>query len=462
MAVSNAGLANCGGLFFLHTDDKHLAVKYCNVNDSLGLENIGVYGGFQHIAVRGRYSESWDLIGTNTLNIANAGVEGKFKYISLGVDVSDLPYVLSKLSIYRPDSLFRISTRIGRGVLDIGELHWYSEFEDDIVHELAADWESHFLYREISAEAKVGRHRVGVSGKFLQTSPENPDKEYYIRDSIHISAIGFNYGLSLGKNNIVAGYTFADADATLYGILHQGKSYKRFLYMPIEARLHHAYATWNRKVLKTDLHFVNLSGSTEKNPDRFYETLAPNRALPSSILKALSFTFLQKQFRVDTDIDVYGIIGGGSYQWVFGNKYAIAPRIDLHGFYVSGEADIHKVTETTFLFTYKSETDHFNRKLNIGGCLLSLGTELRRRGMANVSLDYGITQLIPFFVNYSETWPSDPGEGGSGQGGPGGGGSGEGTNEEPASDKRSGGLETENWELFRNGFAIHLGLSIRF
>ena len=462
MAVSNAGLANCGGLFFLHTDDKHLAVKQCSVSDSLGLENIGVYGGFRHIAVRGRYSENWDLIGTNSMNIANVGVEGKFKYISMGVDVSDLPFVQSRLSIYHPDSLFRLSTRIGRGVLDIGELHWYSEFEDDIVHELAADWESHFLYREVSAEAKINSHRLGISGRFLQTSPENPDKEYYIRDSIDISAISLNYGFSFGKNHLSAGYTFADADATLYGILHQGKSYKRFLYLPLEAKLHHVYASWNREALRTDIQFAHLSGSTEKNPDRFYETLAPNRALPTSILKALSFTFLQKQFRVDTDIDAYGIFGGGSYRWVFGNKYAIVPSIDLHGFYAAGEADIHKTTETTMLFTYRSETDHFTRNLNIGGCLLSLGTELRRRGSANISLEYGVTQLIPFFVNYRETWPSAPGESEGGEGGQGGGGSGQATNEEPASDKRSGDLETGSWAIFRNGFGTYLGISIRF
>lgn len=461
MAASNAGLANCGGLFFLHTDDKHLAVKQCSVTDSLGLDNIGVYGGYRHIDVRGRYSESWDLIGTNELDIANVGVEGRFKYISLGVDISNLPYVFSSLSIYHPDSLFRLSTRIGRGTLDIGEIRWFSEFEDDIVHELAAEWESHFLYREVSAEARIGRQRVGVSGKILQTSPENPEKEYYIRDSIDIVAIGFNYGISIGKNDFAAGYTFADADATLYGILHKETSYKRFLYLPIEAHLHHIYASWNRKPLHTDLHFVHLSGSTEKNPDRFYETLAPNRALPTSILKALSFTFLQKQFRVDTDIDVYGIIGGGSYKWVFGNKYAIAPHVDLHGFYAAGEADIHKKIETTILFSYRSETEHFTRNLNIAGSLLSLGMELRRRGSANIALEYGVTQLIPFFVNYRETWPSDVAEGEPGQGGQGG-GSGQSTNEEPASDKRSGDLETQSWELFRNGFATHLGISIRF
>lgn len=462
MAVSNAGLANCGGLFFLHTDDKHLAVKYCSVTDSLGLDNIGVYGGFRHIAVRGRYSESWDLIGTDELDIANAGVEGKFKYISLGVNVSNLPLVLSSLSIYRPDSLFRFSTRIGRGTLDIGEIRWFSEHEDDIVHELTATWESHFLYREVSAEAKIGRQRVGLSGKFLQTTPENPEKEYYIRDSINIAALEFNYGISIGRNDFAAGYAFADADATLYGIFHKETSYKRFLYLPIEARLHHVYASWDHKPLRTDLHFVHLSGSTEKNPDRFFETLAPNRALPTSILKALSFVFLQKQFRVDTDINVHGIFGGGSYKWVFGNKYAIAPHVDLHGFYAAGEADIHKKTETTLLFTYRSETAHFTRNLNIAGCFLSLGTELRRRGNANIALEYGVTQLIPFFVNYSETWPSDVGESEPGQSGPGGGGSGQSNNEEPASDKRSGDLEAESWDLFRNGFATHLGISIRF
>ena len=118
-SFSNAGFADCSGLFLLHMSDKQFSARQCGVHDSFEAENLKVYGDLRHITYQGRYSEKkdhWDAKGLNSLDIASVGFENRFKYITLGVDVSSLPFIKSSLAIHRSDSLFRIGTsmEIGR------------------------------------------------------------------------------------------------------------------------------------------------------------------------------------------------------------------------------------------------------------------------------------------------------------------------------------------------------------
>ena len=116
--------------------DKQFSARQCGVHDSFEAENLKVYGDLRHITYQGRYSEKkehWDAKGINSLDIANVGFESRFKYITLGVDVSSLPFIKSTLAIHRSDSLFRVGTSIGRGVLDLGNIKWYSEDYSSIV-----------------------------------------------------------------------------------------------------------------------------------------------------------------------------------------------------------------------------------------------------------------------------------------------------------------------------------------
>jgi uncharacterized membrane protein YgcG len=456
--------------------DKQFSAKQCGVHDSFEAENLKVYGDLRHITYQGRYSEKtdhWDAKGFNSLDIATVGFENRFKYITLGVDVSSLPFIKSSLAVHRSDSLFRIGTSIGRGVIDFGNIKWFSEDYSDIVPEISVDWESHLFYRNLSAEFNPGIHHVGISGTYLQSSPRNPSKEYYVRDSINVLLLHGEYGATLGKHHLQLGYSFADANARLYGIFQQEESRKRFMYLPLEARLHLIQAGWEYGSLNTNLNYAHLTGKLSANQDRFYESLAPNRALPSSVLKSLSFSFLQKLFRIDADLDASGIFGGALYQWHFGKKYSINPSAGLEAYYASGTLDIDKKIETLILVTYNEQHEIYTRELKSAGGVASLGLELRREGRVSIALDYGIAQLIPVYISYKEFLPddnasSDSGNGnsgdGSGKGGSGKGGSSGSKNsgDQQDSKKKSGDLETEKGAAFRNGFATHLGITVRF
>lgn len=473
-SLSNTGFTDCGGLFLLHTSDKQFSARQCGINDQVEIQNLKVYGDLRHITYQGRYTDKWDIKGYNSLDIASAGFESRFNFTTLGVDVSSLPFVKSTLAIHPSNDFFRLSTSIARGSIELGNIRWISEHENDIVHEISVDWETHLLFRNISAEINPGVHHFRVSGTLLQSTPENPEKEYYIRDSINVMMVRGEYEANLGKSRLSLEYNYINADIYLYGIFHQESSYKRFMYVPLDAQLHWLLAQWKYNNLKTNLNYVHAAGRIEANQDRFFETLAPNRALPSSVLKSLSFSFLQKMFRIDADLDAMGIFGGAEYQWHFGHQYSFNPRASIDGYYASGSIDMDKQIETLVLLTYNKKNEIYRRELKSAGGILSLGAELRREGPITIALDYSITQLIPVFSSYKEFLPGensnendDNENSGSGKSGSGKSGKGNSSNSNDSSDdqesqKKSGDLQTEKGVAFRNGFATHLGITVRF
>ena len=460
-SFSNKSSVDCGGLFLLHTSDKQFSIRECNESASFDIKNLTLYGSLAHYRIMGRYSDKWDLKGTNEFKFGSTGFESRFKYTTLGVDVSSLPFIRSKIDIHHPDSLFYVGASLAKGDPEIGNIRWISENKRDIVHEISVDWQTHFLYEGLSASSKIGKQQFGVTAGLLQTNPENPDKEYYVRDSVQAIIIGGNYGVTLDKDTIEALYAFADADIYLYGIMHQEESRKRFMYVPLEAQLHFAEAKWKHENLKTHLDFIYVSGEMESNPDRFFETLAPNRALPTSVLKALSFSFLQKAFRTDVDLDAFGFFGGASYQWPLGNKFVFTPKVSIDGYYAQGEADIRQKTETKVIISAKSYVEEYTRKLSSFGSVLTLGCELSIG--KNIALDYSMTQLIPFHISYKEVRPGENSGTSSQEGSKTGKGS---KSESQKKDDRpqdhvTGEVPNKASAAFRNGFATNFSLVYR-
>ena len=470
LATSNTGLADCGGLFLLHMSDKQFSAKACSVRDSFEVENFKVNGAFYHTAIQGRYTDKWNIKGLSRSNIVSAGFETHYKFLTLDATVNSLPMVASTLSAHREDSLFRVNAGFAIGSIDLGNISWIPDKSTEMVGTISVDWESHFLYRHLSAESKFKKHYINLSLAHLKTTPHNPDKNYYIRDSLSAIILGTQYKYDFGSSQLEAGYSFADADMTLYGIYHNEESRKRFMYTPIDATLHLAYAKWDYDALKTHLGYAYLSGKLKSNPNRFYETLAPNRALSASVIKGLSFAFLQKAFRIDASLNAFGILGGATYHWTLGNRYQFEPNVGLDFFGTSGDINIDTKTETTKAFgTSNSYYESKVRKLNSVGNILSLGCRMHRKGTVNISLDYGITQIIPFYIDYRDLNANEKQEeqqSSSTNNGSGGKGSNKGNSkktEKEVSKDKSGALKRNaSALLFRNGFATHLGVSVKF
>ena len=443
LAMQNIGLADCGGLFLLHQDDKQFSIKSCGIKDSSQIRNFKVYGAFTHTAVQGRYTDSWSVKSLSKLNVGSAGFESHYKYITLGVSVNTFPMITSNISVHRKDSLFKANASIARGSINLGNISWIPDKETESVGTISVDWQTNVLYKHLSAESKIGSNFINLSFDQIQTTPHNPEKEHYIRDSANVFILGAKYRHDFSTSRLDAGYTFASADATLYGIFHSENSRKRFLYAPIEAALHLGYLKWDWESWRTRLAYANLSGTLKSNASRYYETLAPNRALPPSAIQGLSFAFLQEMFRVDADLNAYVFLGGFSKHWNFGTRYEFVPDAGLDFYRASGELKIKKDVETTKVMgaSYAYSED-FQRNLSSFGSVLSLGFELRKKGSVEVSLDYGISQVIPFDIEHKDLNKESDGLQKSSQ-----------------SSSKSNSISSL---LFRNGFATHLGLNAKF
>ncbi|SIN83634.1 hypothetical protein [Fibrobacter sp. UWB11] len=459
-AVSNSGLADCGGLFLLHLSDKQFSTQSCNIRDSLKIDNYGVYASFQHSAVQGRYTDEWSIKGKNTQNIVTAGFEGNYKYISFDVNINSFPAAMATLSYHPKDSLFKVKATLAGGAIELGNISWIPDDKTQIVNSISANWTSHVLYGGLSAEYNIAAHHINLSGGYLKTIPHNPDKDYYVRDSAGVLIMNANYGYDFHNSRLDASYTFANANATLYGIYHNEESRKRFMYMPLDATLHKLNARWEWEKIRTRLEYFHLAGRLSSNPNRFYETLAPNRALPASVIKGLSFAFLQKTFRVDADLSTTALLGGGSYRWNLGKRYIFTPNVGLDFFGIKGDLDIDKTIETTRLATINSYKEKTFRELSAIGTVLTLECEVRKEGPVSLALVYGVSQIIPFYIDYKDQNSNKSAEPGtttpSGQSG----------NSQPgtqAGKDKAGSLEGGLSDLlFRNGFATHLGISVRF
>jgi hypothetical protein len=462
LAMSNTGLADCGGLFLLHLSDKQFSAKSCSIKDSLTVENYKVYGSFEHFAIQGRYTDEWSIKGNNRQNIASAGVEGNYKYFSFDVNVSSYPLVSATFSAHPKDSLFKVNASFAGGSIDLGNMHWIPDQKTAMVGPISVDWTSHVLYGSLSAEYNISAHHVNLSGAYLKTIPHNPNKNYYVRDSAGVLIMNAKYGYDFSNSRLDAGYTFANANATLYGIYHSEESRKRFMYMPLDATLHFLYAKWEREQVRAHLEYLHLAGRLSSNPNRFYETLAPNRALPASVIKGLSFSFLQKTFRVDADLSTSAILGGGSYRWNLGKRYIFTPNVGLDLFGIKGNLNIDKRTETTRLATINTYKERTFRELSAIGTILSLECEIRKDGPISLALVYGVSQIIPFYIDYKDYNSGPNGElipSQSGNHSP----SGSGTPGAQGGKDKAGSLEGGLSDLlFRNGFATHLGISVRF
>ena len=439
----NIGLADCGGLFLLHQNDEQFSIKSCSIRDSFKVRNFELYGAFHHVAVQGRYTDSWSVKSLSHINVASAGFESHYKYITLGVHVNTFPMITSNISIHRKDSLFRASASVSRGSIHLAELSWIPDKQTEMVGTIPIDWESHVLYKHLSAESKLGNNYINLSLNKIKTTPHNPEKEHYIRDSVNVLALSAKYRHDFDMSRLDASYLFANANATLYGIFHSENSRKRFLYAPLEATLHMGHIQWEWENLQARLVSVHLSGKLKSNPNRFYETLAPNRALTPSAIQGLSFAFLQKVFRVDADLNAYGFLGGFSKQWNFKTKYEIVPNAGLDFYNASGDIKIKKNVETTKVMgTRDAYNENFHQKLSSFGSIVSLGIGICKKGRVELSLDYGISQVIPFDIEHKDLNKESDGL-------------------QESSQSSSKGKSISSL-LFRNGFATRLGMSVNF
>jgi len=363
-----------------------------------------------------RWSDGWDLSLNRKGENASTGFESNFKYITLGANIRSNSWIEANMTIHPMDSILFIGASIGRGDWNMGHVKWIVE-DDESVPDIDAGWVSHLYKKGLIVESRLGNHTLVLSGKYINSNPENADSEYFIRDSINI----WNLGAEYKWKNVSLDYDCYRGDATIYGIRKQDDSRKRFLYAPLEGQAHIGTIQWNnilgagavsdqwnasgqqnaatqRNASGHLLDFKLAAGYAKVHLDndgeRFHETLAPNRALRSSLMQVLSFSFLQKNYRIDADLEAVGALTGFAYSKPFtSGPVTFVPQVSADFYYAQGSADIKQTAETTKFLGMKSTVTNYAWEANSIGSLVGLGFEL---GAGHVHLKVAAQQILPF------------------------------------------------------------------
>lgn len=444
--VSTKGLAQCGGLFLLDSDSKDLSGTFCHVNDSVSAGKYTVFAGLANYRIGGLWEDDWTLSFKSNRTLGSAGIRSDFRHISLSVQASSFTSLASSISAHTADSSFYATALIERGNPELGTVRWESANDSDEVHLIEARWETEYLRKGFSAGARIAGNDFAASLEQISTAPQNIQREYFIKDSSRIWFWDSRFTHKFEMSQLELYYAGLYANANIFGNTYRDNSTKRFMYIPLEATLHYGDIRWDHQAFGLQARGLKADIRMEKNKKRFFETLAPNRLLPPSLTQTLSFSFMQKNYRIDSDLDLSAFTLGGHFSPQFGiaRHISITPRIELHGYYTYNEVDIQKTSETTSFIGFNAEDESWSWMLESYGLVASLGLSAERATqglLRNVSLFASATQLIPLKTDFIERGAKKTPEGTS-----------------PAKNKNAG---LESGKIFRNGFAAHLGISIQ-
>ena len=443
--AESKGLARCGGLFLLDTETAKLNAIQCSVSDTVqfGAHTVFASVGYDHI--NGKWNDGWTLSLKRDALLGTAGFTSDFKYISLSVVANSAPAITSGLTIHTADSSLYAGTVFGSGNPTLATIRWESENETDEVHEIEADWETDYVRKGFVLGRLKKGYQFQTRFEALQSTPLQQKEEYFIKDSTIINIWDNRYRLNFSNSALDVQYMLFAAQSQIIGNSYRDNSTKRFMFLPLKVFLHYANIHWGNETYGVDARGIGAHGKMQRNNDRFFETLAPNRLLPVSITQALSFSFLQMNYLVDADIDIAAASFGGYFNPHFdiSERTQIVPKFGLYGYYTYDELDIERTSKTTSFIGYNSETEWWNWTLESLGLIANIGLSFdktsRNRSFA-VSLEWSATQIIPFNTDLRKKWESE-------------------------SSEKSGKTKPEGTSpsgIFKNGFATQLATTLRF
>lgn len=373
LAWNSSGLVQVGGLFLLDQEGQKVSVKYSRVSDYLEIADWRFTAGFGHYHYNLSYENnsanplySWDFDGTNSLNIGYAGVSRDFLFVGFDMECYSLPLLIASIRWNLPDSILYAKASMGRGSVDISGIDWTSEQEEDYIPEIHAVFKDEFLLKRFTVGSYLWGHRLEGELSFLDTEPLADELGYAFTDSSNFWMSNVRYSYEGARNRFGLSYAYLYGDLRLYGVVREqdkNLSEKRFAYFPLgmdinlfDADYVHTFAGGSSLSLRAAYLQVELNIPWESR--RFYETLAPNRALKSSALKNLSFGIYQRSFRAYGDLDGFVADAGASFclkkrlGWV-----VISPELALDYFYGKFDSDVHIRMESSGVFYVKHTTD---------------------------------------------------------------------------------------------------------
>ncbi len=430
----------CSGLFLLDNTSQKIAYRNCYITDSVEVANSIIWASYQKDNGKIIWKDDWRLSLTRSEKIASIGVASDFKYISLETIVSGTPWISTATSLHDSKKNYELGIGIGYGEPTILHAKWTPEEGNDILPEIKGDLQSHILQKNIFGKATFYDNEIGINASIFASDPFNPEKKYYLRDSTNTLVLEGTLAHHFADSKLLAKYLYVDIDSKIYAISKHDGDQKRFLYLPIETTLHSVLVQWQNEFIDLHAIYANFSFKIDDDGERFHETLAPNRALEQSLLQTLSFSFLQKTFRVEAEISG-NIIVPGIYYTITSKSSRIQPRIGFDAFYMDGNLDIQRKSETTKFITKDTEIENFLWELKSFGSIAGLGLKIVLWNSPTLkkalSIEWNASQIIPFSVDLEKRNFKNQGE---------------------STETQS----STNAKAIRNGFYTDLGLTLQF
>lgn len=282
--------------------------------------------------------------------------------------------------------------------LGSGNITW-TPTEQMGLYAIDAPWESSLLQKNAWIEGEYAGHALRAFLGNTRSAPVNRGDEYYIKDSANVWTFGGAYVLATADAQLQ--YTYVNADLTLQGIRAQDVNRKRFLYLPFKATAH--TVEFAMKLGNFDINAMGIRANLrlENEGKRFYETLSPNRALRSSVLQVLSFSFLQKNIRENAELEASAATLGTTYHMPIKiRKAMLTPAVSADLFYATGTIEGTQVEETTKLLAISKTTRNFGRKADCFGAFLGLSTSI---SIGPFALNASARQIVPIAIKFKRT-----------------------------------------------------------
>ena len=408
-SVSSKSTAQCGGLFLLDTETAEVNGTRCYVADTVSVGKYTAFGSFGHYRLGGTWNDGWELSIKSSDLVGSAGIQASFKYIDFFVTANSLSSMTSGITVHAGDSSTYIGSFIGKGHPVLGTVRWDSESESSEINHIEADWETDFVRKGFVIGANFGNHHIHAELEDIRTAPYSANEEYFIKDSSHLDLLGIRYAFEGASNKFHLRYLGASANLEIIGNTFRDNSTKRFIYVPRDASLHFGEASWYHKDFGLHTASLFFDARMERNNDRFFETFAPNRLLAPSLTQALSFSFAQQNYRVDTDLNIFAFTAGASYSphLNFIGHSKIVPSIGILGYYTYDELDVQKSSETTRLIYFESKDESWHWQLESIGTIFQVGLSWEKTFTGSthkISLDWDASQLVPLDFDFSKEY----------------------------------------------------------
>ena len=415
-AWNNTGLVKYDGLFLLDMEGKRVSVWGMHVGDSVQVRNWTFTAGLDYIHYNfflfnegESVEETWTLDSKGSLSIGNVSISKDFEFFGLDVKVSSLPSVTVSSRFYLPDSLFFARASMGKGLLDLSGLHWKSEWDEDYVPEIDGTFRSIYLMKDFNAGIRLKEHLLQGGFAYGADMPSLDDRWGYVfSDSSHFWGTRANYLYQGQKNEFEALYAYLYADLRLFALTREDGSEvneKRFAYFPLGIdfnlfKLAYRYKFDRGDALKANLLYATLEMNIPWENRRFYETLAPNKALKNSVLRTLSFSVFQRTFRIYGDIDGKLFYGGLGYEWNLPlSRWHMLLNTDVDYFYGSYEGKLNLRKEKAGMFYMTHQTGFWEKEGYLFGIVAGLELQVQtpsRKFFAGLRLN----QIVPLGMKF--------------------------------------------------------------